>query len=183
MKKKTLLYVVSPCNALLIFRQCLISHCNRFYWMFLTLFVMLTERHTTQHTDKCTDRIIRLCTSVALDGLNSMERQVVSIVSIFITYIFLFSLLLQHKNLQRPFCLKQREYAGRCVYFLTQQKKGCFKHHLTLGTDLNERFSDKGQKGQEVLCPSRLLSRCYQSVPCPQYLCCHNSPTRLGKKN
>lgn len=46
------------------------------------MFVMLTGQRTTLHTDKCTDRIIRLCTSVALDGLNSTEKLVVCIVSI-----------------------------------------------------------------------------------------------------
>lgn len=73
------MYVVSPCNASL--QQFQLS-------VFNFMFVMLTGRHTTQHTDKCTDRIIRLCTSVALDGLNLMERQVVSTVSIFLYYYF-----------------------------------------------------------------------------------------------
>lgn len=54
------------------------SHFNRRFLMF----VMLTGQRTTLHTDKCTDRIIRLCTSVALDGLNLMEKQVVCTVSI-----------------------------------------------------------------------------------------------------
>lgn len=43
---------------------------------------VLTGQRTTLHTDKCTDRIIRLCTSVALDGLNLTEKLVVCIVSI-----------------------------------------------------------------------------------------------------
>lgn len=51
---------------------------------------MLTGQHTTLHTDKCTDRIIRLCTSVALDGLNLTEKRAVCIVSI---QIFLLSIL------------------------------------------------------------------------------------------
>lgn len=48
----------------------------------------LTGRRTTQHTDKCTDKITRLCTSVVLDGLNLTEKQVVCIVSICISYVF-----------------------------------------------------------------------------------------------
>lgn len=46
------------------------------------MFAMLTGRRTTLRTDKCTDRIIRLCTSVALDGLNLTEKWVVCTVSI-----------------------------------------------------------------------------------------------------
>lgn len=49
------------------------------------MFVILTGRRTTQHTDMCTDRIIRLCTSVALDGLNLTKKQVVCIVSILVS--------------------------------------------------------------------------------------------------
>lgn len=53
---------------------------------FNILFSLVTELHTTQRTDKCTDRIIKLSTSVALDGLNSMERQAAFIVSILIPF-------------------------------------------------------------------------------------------------
>lgn len=55
------------------------------------MLVILTGRRTTQHTDKCTDRIIRLCTNVALDGPNLMEKRVVFIVSILNPYNFLLS--------------------------------------------------------------------------------------------
>lgn len=43
---------------------------------------MLTGQRTTLHTDKCTGRITRLCTSAALGGLNLTGKQVVCTVSI-----------------------------------------------------------------------------------------------------
>lgn len=69
---------------------------------FNSLFVILTGRRTTQRTDKCTGRIMRLCTSVALDGPNLTEKRVVFIVSIPLPYIF-------------PFSITEGINEGRCV--------------------------------------------------------------------
>lgn len=106
------------------------------------MFVMLTGQRTTLHTDKCTDRIIRLCTSVALDGLNLTEKRVVCIVSIL-------------KYLDFPLhipeikCKKKSQLSGfglimwlsmftqkAICFFLSKLEGGHIKHHLNLGTDL-----------------------------------------------
>lgn len=44
-------------------------------------FVMLAGQRTTPRTDRCTGRIIRLCTSAALDGPSLTGKPVVSTVS------------------------------------------------------------------------------------------------------
>ncbi len=126
------------------------------------MFVMSTGQHTTLHTGKCTGRIIRLCTSVALDGLNLMEKQVACIVSI-----------LKHSDFSsfHPFEVRknvtfirflmfnsQLIIQGRYVHrkaiclFLTQREEDMLQTSThSWHRPLNERFSGKGQKGQEVL--------------------------------
>lgn len=70
-------FVLTQSNALLLCNDMLVlvslvaaiqTECD---WTFFNMkFVVLTGQPTTLHTDKCTNRITRLCTSVALDGPN-----------------------------------------------------------------------------------------------------------------
>lgn len=72
--------IAAPCcNPQLVFRFVVEQLLQT---VFNLMFVMSTGQHTTLHTDKFTDRIIRLCTSVALDGLSLMVKRVVYIVSV-----------------------------------------------------------------------------------------------------
>lgn len=73
--KQYMAYVLSDNPCTYIYKWC---HYKQYYYIFF----MLTGQRTTLHTDKCTGRITRLCTSAALGGLNLTGKQVVCTVSI-----------------------------------------------------------------------------------------------------